>query len=65
MERQRDGKQPPEIVVGFDEEDGAWGLRHRPGYLGRRFRGRSGGSEGGRDSSSASDSGGGWSACRS
>lgn len=34
VQGQCNGKQPPEIVVGFDEEDGAWGIRHRPGYLG-------------------------------
>jgi len=30
VQRQRDGKQPPEIVVDFDEEDGASGFRHLP-----------------------------------
>ena len=32
VQRQRNGKQPPEIVVDFDEKDGASGIRHLPGY---------------------------------
>jgi hypothetical protein len=65
MQGQRDGKQPPEIVVDFDEEDGAWGFSHRPGYLSRRFLGGGAGSEGTRDSSSAVDRDVGWSLRRS
>ena len=46
---QRNGKQPPEIVVDFDEEDGAWGAGTVPATcadvfrgLGARARGRRG-----------------------
>ena len=61
VQRQRDGKQPPEIVVGFDEEDGASGLRHLPSYFNGRFCLRSGDSGAGRFSSSALESGVAWS----
>ena len=61
VQRQRDGKQPPEIVVDFDEEDGASGFRHLPGYLGGRLCWRGGESGAGRLNSSALDGGVGWS----
>jgi hypothetical protein len=61
VQRQRDGKQPPEVVVGFDEEDGASGLRHLPSYFNGRLCLRSGDSRAGRFSSSAFDGGVAWS----
>jgi hypothetical protein len=57
VQRQRNGKQPPEIVVDFDEEDGASGIRHLPGYSSGRLRWRGGDSGAGRFNSSAFDGG--------
>jgi len=63
VQRQRDGKQPPEIVVDFDEEDGASGFRHLPSYFSGRLCLR-GGDGAGRFNSSALDGGATWSRLR-
>ena len=61
VQRQRDGKQPPEIVVDFDEEDGASGFRHLPATSADACACGVASSGRGRFSSSAVDGGVAWS----